>query len=121
MSMHKRLLAGGLIVAAISVGLALRNSAIGDTKPQPEPRKPTDDHEPFTPYGLGPHPIAIEDLAPDEQEAVARIGDKLEASQPVGSSDAYSDAVSTTVERMQLELAERQVGLVGTGEDGVVP
>jgi hypothetical protein len=121
MSKHARWLLGGLIIAGITAGFALRSRSVEGDTAQPEPKKPTDDHEPFTPYGMGPHPIAVEDLSAAEQEAIARVADKMEANQPPGSPAAYSAAVSATIQRVEIELAERQVGLVGTGDDGVVP
>jgi hypothetical protein len=94
-------------------------TVVGDPPPENAGELPVE-HEPGTPYDLGPHAIPYEEQPADEQANIDRVHERLEANQPAASHDAYAAAVDQAVARAQAEIAERHLGLEGVENQGVV-
>jgi hypothetical protein len=132
--MRNLLVTGSLLLAALVAASALQpNVAAGDNPAAATASASTPQtngeasalavppHDPNTPYPLGPHPIAYEELNVADKAAVDLIQETVETSQPPASYEAWSQATAWTRVQAEAELAARAVGLVGTTEAGVVP
>jgi hypothetical protein len=91
------------------------SSTGASTNPDPNFR------DPEQPYSLGPAVISYDQLSGAEKAGVDRILEIEDTSQPPASYQAWSDAASTMAADAQVQLAARQVGLVNSDQDGVVP
>jgi hypothetical protein len=77
--------------------------------------------DPFAPYP-SPGAIPYEELSAAEKVAVDRIPEVVETSGPPASpGDAYARATAWTSADADRQIAERQMGLQETANDGVVP
>lgn len=122
---------GGASVAGIwatAIMLGHTGAAADNSSSSPEPStassnalEPESEHDPNTPYPLGPGAIPYESLGPAEKAAVDSVEETVETSQPPSSYEAFAAATAWTGERAQAEVAARGVGLTGTEQDGVLP
>lgn len=77
-------------------------------------------HDPFAPYPT-PGEIAYEALSATDKAAVDHVHEVADTTHPAASHDAYARATAWTSTEADRQIAERQVGLVDTANDGVVP
>lgn len=98
--------------------LGRSGSVLGDTSPSTAP-VPNDPGDPFTPYGLGPHPISYDQQSASDRAGIDSMQEAVELGQPAPSYGAFSSAASQAAVDAQAQISARQVGLVGTSQDGV--
>jgi hypothetical protein len=119
----------GLIGAGLGLFIVVGHSRVsrGDTSSStdsttttPTPQAPNY-HDPFTPYPLGPGAISYDQLSPTDQAGVDAILQNEDLSQPPSSYSAWADAAAASAADAQAQIAARNVGLVGTEQDGVTP
>jgi len=82
---------------------------------------PASAQDPNQPYPLGPGAIAYESLSAADKAAVDHVQENVDTSQPPSSYAAFATATAWTADRVQVEVAARQLGLTGTEQDGVIP
>jgi len=121
---------GGASITSVLVGTLIlgRSGAVqGDTTS--DPATPAVQPEPglglYPPpnaaYSLGPDTIPYDQLSAADKAAVDVIQETVETSQPASYQADIEEAFISLRQQMKAELAARNVGLVGTAEDGVVP
>lgn len=115
------------ITAVVAIGIAVvvlasRNRLVSGQPSNTATASPVDDpHEPFTPYALGPGAIPYEKEAAADRVAIDHMAEVVDTSQSAGSIDAFARASKQAADMAQAEIAARQVGLIGTEEQGVNP
>lgn len=108
-------------VIVVGAAPSVREESAADSAAGIGGDSPSPIHDPSTPYPLGPHVIPYEALSDSERRAVDIVRETVETSQPASSHDAYAAAAASIQVDAERQRAERQVGLVGTEDDGVVP
>lgn len=119
----------GASTAAVAVGIlvvvagapSVRGESADDSSAGVNSGSAFATHDPSTPYPLGPHAIPYEALSPSDKRAVDVVQENVETSQPASSYNAYAAAAASIAIDAERQRAERQVGLVATEADGVVP
>ena len=76
--------------------------------------------DPFAPYP-SPGAIAYEALSAADKAAVDHVHEVIDTTHPAASHEAYGRATAWTSAEADRQIAERQLGLVDTANDGVVP
>jgi len=128
MRMHWKLLSGlGIAGAALGLLIVGSRDVAGDTTADsstqatsPGTHEPAE-HEPFTPYDMGPAAIPYESQSAKERANIDRMRARTETDQPPESIDAFARASAESAQAAELEITTRQLGLVGVDEQGVVP
>ena len=105
---------------AVSGDTTSSTSGDSDAPAASPPSAVGDDRDPFAPYPT-PGAIAYEALSAADKAAVDHIHEVIDTTQPAALHDAYARATGWTSVEADRQIAERQLGLVDTANDGVVP